>query len=78
MKIQNASSLNILNILSSLLVLSLLNLDLSKVKNHTNLFNFFEGRGKTHVIKRYKKRFNLIDESYNANPSSVKNAIINF
>lgn len=78
LKIQNASSLNILNILSSLLVLSLLNLDLSKVKNHTNLFNFFEGRGKTHVIKRYKKRFNLIDESYNANPSSVKNAIINF
>ena len=31
-----------------------------------------------HTINRYKKKFNLIDESYNANPSSVKNAILNF
>ena len=29
-------------------------------------------------ISRYKKKFRLIDESYNANPSSVKNAINNF
>jgi MurE/MurF fusion protein len=78
LKIQNANSLTILNILSSLLILSLLNLDLSKIKNLTNLFNFAEGRGKLHAIKRYKKIFNFIDESYNANPSSVKNAIINF
>ena len=34
-----------------------------------------EGRGKTHLISRYNKRFKLIDESYNANPLSVKNAI---
>ena len=31
-----------------------------------------------HRISRYKKKFQLIDESYNANPSSVKNAINNF
>ena len=31
-----------------------------------------------HLISRYKKKFKLIDESYNANPSSVKNAINNF
>ena len=37
-----------------------------------------DGRGKTHVVKRYKKLFRLIDESYNANPLSVKNAINNF
>jgi murE/murF fusion protein len=37
-----------------------------------------EGRGKMHLISRYKKKFKLIDESYNANPSSVKNAINNF
>jgi murE/murF fusion protein len=37
-----------------------------------------DGRGKTHVVQRYKKKFNFIDESYNANPSSVKNAIYNF
>ena len=33
---------------------------------------------KTHIISRYSKRFKLIDESYNANPLSVKNAINNF
>ena len=37
-----------------------------------------EGRGKIHKINRYKKTFNLIDESYNANPFSVKNAITSF
>ena len=34
-----------------------------------------EGRGKKYSIKRYNKKFRLIDESYNANPLSVKNAI---
>ena len=37
-----------------------------------------EGRGKIHTIKRYNKKFKLIDESYNANPLSVKNAINSF
>ena len=37
-----------------------------------------EGRGRSYKIKRYKKNFNLIDESYNVNPLSVKNAIKNF
>ena len=78
LKVKNMNSLTILNILSSLLVLSALNLDLSKIKNLTNLLKSVDGRGKAHIIKRYKKKFNLIDESYNANPSSVKNAIINF
>ena len=78
LKVKNINSLTILNILSSLLVLSLLNLNLSKVENLTNLFLSVEGRGKTHTVSRYKKKFNLIDESYNANPTSVKNAIYNF
>ena len=30
---------------------------------------------KKYYISRYKKKFKLIDESYNANPLSVKNAI---
>ena len=34
--------------------------------------------GKVHKIKRYNKNFKLIDESYNANPLSVKTAIRNF
>ena len=37
-----------------------------------------EGRGKIHNVKRYNKNFKLIDESYNASPLSVKNAISNF
>ena len=78
LKVKNINSLNILNILSSLLILSIFNLDLSKIKNLTNFFNSLEGRGKMHTIKRYKKKFNFLDESYNANPSSVENAILNF
>ena len=35
------------------------------------------GRGKIYDVSRFKTKFKLIDESYNANPLSVKNAIIN-
>jgi len=68
---------NILNILTCLAVLKYLNLNIKK-----NLKNFFklellEGRGKIHDINRYKTKFKLVDESYNANPLSVRNAIIN-
>ena len=45
-----------------------------KLNNFKN-YEPSEGRGKIHNIKRYKKNFKLIDESYNANPISVKNAI---
>ena len=75
LKLENINSLKILNILSSLLILSVLNLDLLKIKNLINFFSSVEGRGKKYMIKRYKKEFNFIDESYNANPLSVKNAI---
>ena len=62
----------------TLLTLYILDLDLEKIINFSNYFQLVEGRGKRHLILRYKKRFQLIDESYNANPSSVKNAINNF
>ena len=52
------------------------------VKYSTSIVGFLpgyktpsDGRGKIHKIKRYKKNFNLIDESYNASPMSVKNAL---
>ena len=45
--------------------------------NYKN-YELTEGRGKIHNIFRYKKRFKLIDESYNANPLSVKEAINGF
>ena len=67
--------LNINNVLASLAVLKTLKIDLSKIKSKFKKLEPSEGRGKKHIISRYKKKFQLIDESYNANPLSVKNAI---
>ena len=73
-----AKNINIYNILASLALLKILKLDVKKIINCFKDFQPSEGRGKIHNIKRYKKNFKLIDESYNANPLSVKNAIRNF
>jgi len=78
LKVKNTNPLVILNILSTLLTLHVLDLDLAKIVNFQDHFQPVEGRGKINHILRYKKKFQLIDESYNANPSSVKNAIRNF
>ena len=78
LRLKNVNSLTISNILFTLLTLHVLDLDLTRVINFSNHFQLVEGRGKTHFISRYKKKFHFIDESYNANPSSVKNAINNF
>ena len=67
--------LNIYNVLASIAVLEVLKIDIKKIKARLKNFESPEGRGKKYSITRYKKRFNLIDESYNANPLSVKNAI---
>ena len=67
--------LNLYNVLASIAVLKELKIDLQKVKHKFKHLESSEGRGKKHLISRYKKKFRLIDESYNANPLSVKNAI---
>ncbi len=72
------NNLNIHNILSSLALLKELKLDLSKIIHCFKDIEPSEGRGKIYNIKRYSKSFKLIDESYNANPLSVKNAIKKF
>ena len=77
-KVKNVNFLTIYNILFVLLTLHALNLNLSKIMNFSNYFQLVEGRGKVHFISRYNKKFQFIDESYNANPSSVRNAINNF
>ena len=69
------SDLNIYNVLASLAVLKELNISFKRVKNNFKNFESPEGRGKEYSISRYKKKFQLIDESYNANPLSVKIAI---
>ena len=63
------------NVLASIAVLKELKIDISKIKTKFKNFESPEGRGKKYNIQRYKKKFKLIDESYNANPLSVKNAI---
>ena len=67
--------LNVYNVLSSLAVLKELKIDILSIKNKFKYYESIEGRGKSYLISRYKKKFKLIDESYNANPLSVKNAI---
>ena len=76
-KTNTSSNLNISNILCCVTVLKILNLDSRKIGKFFEKASFLNGRGKIHDIARYKTKFKLIDESYNANPLSVKNAIIN-
>ncbi len=71
-------NINIKNVLASIAVLKELKIDFLKIKHKFKNFESPEGRGKKYVITRYKKKFKLIDESYNANPLSVKNAINKF
>ena len=70
--------LNIYNVLASIAILKALNINLKKFIEKFKNFDLSDGRGKKHLIFRYKKKFKLIDESYNANPSSVRNALQNF
>ena len=69
--------IHIYNVLASLAVLKEFGLDFQKTIQVFKNFQPSEGRGRIHKIKRYKKNFMLIDESYNANPFSVKNALNN-
>ena len=70
--------INIYNVLASIAVLRELKIDFLKVLTKFKNFSSPEGRGKKYNILRYKKKFKFIDESYNANPLSVKNAINKF
>ncbi len=76
-RVRNTEASNIYNILCSIAVLKILNLDFNKIKKFFNQTLSLKGRGKTYKVERYKIHFKLIDESYNANPLSVKNAIMN-
>ena len=67
--------LNIYNVLSSLALLKVLKIDILSIKDKFKNFGPSDGRGKKYNVHRYRKKFNFIDESYNANPLSVKNAI---
>ena len=69
---------NIKNILATITTLSIF-MDTKKLnKNIFNNIKVPEGRGDISEIKLDKKKFFLIDESYNSNPLSVSSAIKNF
>ncbi len=69
---------NIYNTLSALAVISIYK-DIFKLNKNIFLnFKIPGGRGDHSVLKLNKKRINLIDQSYNSNPLSLKSAIINF
>ena len=77
-KINNQSKIRVSNLLALLAVLKILKVDLKDIQNKLKNFEPLEGRGKTHKVNRYKTKFNLVDESYNANPKSMADAIDNF
>ena len=74
----NNNKSNIYNILATLTVINLF-CDLKKINRNIFLnFKSPEGRGDFSKIKIDKKNFNLVDETYNSNPLSLKTAIENF
>ena len=69
---------HIYNILAAISVMSIY---IDIIKLNKNIFTNFEvpmGRGDFSKIKINKKTINLIDESYNSNPLSLKSAILNY
>ena len=70
-------NINIYSVLCTLAVLKKLNLNLQKISKNIRFLEPVKGRGKVYNVKRFKTKFNLIDESYNANPFSVKQSIQN-
>ncbi len=65
------------NITFVIAVLETLNLDINKIKDKIKNIKALDGRGKILRIKYKNLNFNLIDESYNANPLSMRQSIIN-
>ena len=76
--ISNNFQNNIYNVLAALTVM---NIYIDIFKLNKNIFLNFEipvGRGDFSKVKINNKYINLIDESYNSNPLSLKSAILNY
>ena len=76
-KIKHSTTSFISNILACISVLFIYKLDLSKFINGFYDFTLPDGRGDIRNIVKFNKKFKFIDESYNANPLSMKSAINN-
>jgi MurE/MurF fusion protein len=69
---------DIKNLLAAVSIISIFK-DIKKIdKNIFYNHKVPDGRGDISYIKVFKKKFNLIDESYNSNPLSLKSALKNF
>jgi UDP-N-acetylmuramoyl-tripeptide--D-alanyl-D-alanine ligase len=68
---------NAINLLSIVLVSCCLDLNLEKVMSLIEKCEPIDGRGKVLPINKFDTHFELIDDSYNANPGSVKAALEN-
>ena len=69
------------NIYNVLAAISIMSIYINIFKLNKNIFINFktpQGRGDFSKIKVNKKKLNLIDESYNSNPLSLKTAILNY
>ena len=76
--ISNSYQNHIYNVLTAITVMSIF-LDVSKLNKKIFLkFKIPKGRGDISKIIVKNKKFNLIDESYNSNPLSLKTAILNY
>ena len=58
-------------------ILYVLNLDLNNIRRKLINFSIPGGRGDIKIVKKFKKKFKFVDESYNANPLSMASAIKN-
>ena len=76
--ISNNFQNNIYNIIAALAVIGIYENILELDKNIFLNFQTPEGRGDFSKLKFNKKNINLIDESYNSNPLSLKSAILNY
>ena len=65
------------NILACIATINVLALNLKKIENKFLDFKIPSGRGDIKIVKKYKKKFKFIDESYNASPLSMSSAINN-
>ncbi|WP_425386119.1 UDP-N-acetylmuramoyl-tripeptide--D-alanyl-D-alanine ligase [Wolbachia endosymbiont (group A) of Barypeithes pellucidus] len=63
------------SLLVAAVVVQSLGLDLSKLPLALKNFSVTKGRGNIHKVKYNKKYIHLIDDSYNASPTSMKTAI---
>ena len=65
------------NFLACVATLNTLNLNIKNLEKKFMNFSLPSGRGDVKIIKKFNKKFKLIDESYNASPLSMKSAIEN-